>query len=90
MKTVNFFFLLFLFPITCLSQNYIVKKSNFFEKLTKEEKRIIVKKATERKWSGKFIDHSKVGVYICKACNNPLFKSSHKFNSNCGWPSFDD
>ena len=93
MKTVNFFFLLFLlflFPITCLSQNYIVKKSNFFDKLTKEEKRIIVNKGTERKWSGKFINHSKVGVYICKACNNPLFKSTHKFNSNCGWPSFDD
>ena len=39
MKTFNFLFLLFFFPITCLSQNYILKKSNFFDKLTKEEKK---------------------------------------------------
>lgn len=90
MSKIYSLFIVFLLPCICLAQNYKIRKNNFFNKLTKEERRIIVNKGTERKWSGKYNNHSKTGVYVCKACNNPLFKSSHKFNSKCGWPSFDD
>lgn len=90
MKKFSFSFILFISHLICFSQNHTVKKSNFFDKLTKEEIRIIVNKGTERKWSGKYNNHSEVGIYVCKACNNPLFRSSHKFNAECGWPSFDD
>ena len=90
MNKVSFYFLIFFLPYTSLAQDYKIKKNNFFDKLTKEERRILLNKGTERKWSGKYINHSKTGFYVCKACNNPLFKSSHKFNSKCGWPSFDD
>ena len=45
---------------------------------------------TERAWSGNYLANTDKGMYVCKACNNPLFNSDSKFNSNCGWPSFDD
>jgi len=86
MKTI----LLSLFPAILFSQTDSVKLDNFFNNLDKEEKNIIVRKGTERAWSGEYINHNDNGVYICKACYNPLFKSESKFKSNCGWPSFDD
>ncbi len=62
----------------------------YLKKLTPEEIEVIVKKGTERPYSGKYNDFYKEGLYVCKACDNPLFYSDDKFNSNCGWPSFDD
>ena len=76
-------------PFISFSQ-YKVKSNNYFENLTSEEKRIIVNKGTERAGIGIYVNHFEKGVYICKACNNPLYKSDSKFKSNCGWPSFDD
>lgn len=76
-------------PLFCLPQNKI-KASNYFDELTKEEKRIIVNKGTERAGSGIYNNHFQKGLYICKACNNPLFTSTSKFKSDCGWPAFDD
>lgn len=86
MKTI----LLFLFPAILFSQTDSIKSDSFFNHLDKEEKNIIVRKGTERAWSGKYVNHYESGIYICKACYNPLFKSESKFKSNCGWPSFDD
>lgn len=61
-----------------------------FNKLTEEEKEIIEEKGTEAPNSGKYNDHYKEGTYTCKKCDLPLYRSSDKFKSNCGWPSFDD
>ena len=80
--------ILLFFPFFLSSQN--IKSSSYFDELTTEERRIMVKKGTERAGSGIYIDHFDKGVYICKACNNPLFRSEFKFKSDCGWPSFDD
>ena len=61
-----------------------------YNKLTKEEKNIIIHKGTEAPFSGKFYKHDKKGIYTCKKCNAELYRSDDKFKSNCGWPSFDD
>ena len=77
-------------PAIALSQNELQMKSTPFDNLTEEEKRVIVNKGTEPAFSGAYNDHFEPGTYACKACESPLFRSSNKFNSNCGWPSFDD
>jgi len=60
------------------------------ENLSEESYRILREKGTEPPFSGKYNLHFENGYYLCKACENPLFKSDQKFDSGCGWPSFDD
>ncbi len=57
--------------------------------LTPAEAQIILHKGTEPPFSGRFHDHFADGTYVCRQCNAPLFASSAKFRSGCGWPSFD-
>ena len=64
--------------------------NKYFNKLNEEEKKIIVDKGTEYPFTGKYNNHFEKGVYVCKACETPLYRSEHKFQSSCGWPSFDD
>ena len=59
-------------------------------KLTDEEKRIIINKRTEAPFAGQYVNNKATGVYVCKQCENPLYNSKDKFESSCGWPSFDD
>lgn len=59
-------------------------------KLTPEEERVIVHKGTEMPFTGKYTDFKENGTYTCKQCGAPLYRSSDKFESECGWPSFDD
>ena len=59
-------------------------------KLTKEEKEVILNKGTEKPFVGEYNDHFINGIYVCKQCDQPLYRSTDKFKSGCGWPSFDD
>lgn len=61
-----------------------------YNKLTPEEKSVIINKGTEKPFSGKYYKHKEKGAYICKRCDAPLYRSDDKFDSHCGWPSFED
>ncbi|MGM0595685.1 MAG: bifunctional methionine sulfoxide reductase B/A protein [Myxococcota bacterium] len=75
--------------------NYTVIKgnkmdsNNKYRELTPEEKQVIINKGTEEPFSGKYVKLDEKGVYLCKRCGNKLFSSQSKFDSGCGWPSFD-
>jgi len=73
-------------------QSSVSNKSNAMEynKLTLQEERVLVNKATDRPFTGDYYNKNDNGIYICRRCNNPLYNSEDKFDSHCGWPSFDD
>ena len=61
-----------------------------YNKLTPEEEYVIVNKGTEMPWTGSLLNNKEKGTYTCKRCDAPLYRSDDKFDSHCGWPSFDD
>lgn len=83
------------FPVLILTMLVMSENSHSQEKLlyydlSKEESYVIDNKGTERPFTGKFNKHKEKGTYVCKKCGSALYHSSDKFESDCGWPSFDD
>lgn len=74
------------------SKKYAIEKNEaeWKAELSPEEYRILREKGTERPHTGEYNLHFEKGMYLCRACSTPLFKSDQKFESGCGWPSFDD
>jgi len=70
--------------------NITTKYRKNIEKLTAFEKAVLVDKATERPFSGALLAVKESGLFVCRLCSAPLYRSDDKFESHCGWPSFDD
>jgi methionine-R-sulfoxide reductase len=67
-----------------------MKNEPEYNKLSAEERWVILNKGTEYAFTGRYTDYFADGTYVCKRCNAPLYESTHKFHSGCGWPAFDD
>lgn len=92
-KSIKKFMMQKIALIVCLIFNTIfamAQDSTNYNKLTPDEEYIIVNKGTERPYTGEYYMTNDKGTYYCKRCNAQLYQSSDKFDSHCGWPSFDD
>lgn len=68
----------------------VVKTETEWRKmLTPFQYEVLRNKGTERAYTGEYWDHFEKGIYVCAGCNNVLFSSDTKYESHCGWPSFD-
>ena len=65
-------------------------EKDYFSHLSSNEKHILKDKGTEVPFSGEYNEFCEAGVFVCGACESPLYESNTKFDSGCGWPSFDD
>ncbi|MBW6457598.1 MAG: bifunctional methionine sulfoxide reductase B/A protein [FCB group bacterium] len=73
-----------------LSGDNKMKENQNNKPLTPEEKHVIENKGTETPFSGALLQEKREGVYVCRRCGETLYRSTDKFDSGCGWPSFDD
>jgi methionine-R-sulfoxide reductase len=72
-----------------MQPSYICNQMGY-NKLTAEEEYIILHKGTERPYTGEYLENKQSGTYVCRQCEATLYRSEDKFDSHCGWPSFDD
>jgi methionine-R-sulfoxide reductase len=79
-----------LFAIILFSMINKENSSEKFNRLNDYEKYIIENKGTEQPYTGEYDTLFEKGTYVCRKCNAPLYRSSDKFRSDCGWPAFDD
>lgn len=73
---------------TKLEAKVIKSDQDWKEQLTQLQYYVLREKGTERAWTGEYNEFKKKGMFLCAACNNPLFSSKTKYNSGSGWPSF--
>ena len=66
------------------------KSKKDWNRLTHFESHVLLNKGTEMPFSGEYNNFKGNGSFVCKQCDQVLFRSSDKFDSGCGWPSFDD
>jgi len=71
-----------------LSSPSPAQREQLIAALSEEEKRVLLHHGTEAPFCGIFLDNKRDGVYCCRLCALPLFRSSTKFDSGTGWPSF--
>ncbi|MEZ5118900.1 MAG: peptide-methionine (R)-S-oxide reductase MsrB [Candidatus Nanopelagicales bacterium] len=67
---------------------HAVPEEQWRAKLSPQEYHVLREAGTEPAFTGEYTDTETTGVYRCRACNAELFRSSEKFHSGCGWPSF--
>lgn len=67
-----------------------MKQENWYNHLSDAEKHVIENGGTEPPFSGALLKNTDEGTYTCRRCGAPLYRSGDKFDSGCGWPSFDD
>lgn len=67
-----------------------MKTKENWNALTPEEEHVIANKGTERPFTGEYNDFKLDGIFVCRRCEAPLYETKDKFDSGCGWPSFDD
>ena len=88
---MNYIATLLLLTLSLLAESQELKPwAKALSQLTPQERAVIVDKGTERPFSGKYVSTDEKGIYRCKVCNSALYHSNDKFDSHCGWPSFDD
>jgi len=89
MKTNLFILITVMLSVSQTACTQQVKKMKY-NSLAPEEQAVILHKATERPFTGEYVDNKAQGTYVCKQCGAALYRSEDKFESHCGWPSFDD
>ena len=73
-----------------MTEKVMKTEEQWRQELTPEQYAVLRQHATERPFTGEYVNTKTPGVYLCAACSQPLFSSETKFNSGTGWPSFWD